>query len=173
MKLTFRFAIEHNISKNNDSFVTRIFNCFIFFSSFQYDLRTLLFQLCPCVSRYSKGRHKGMKKRTQGNGYQLYKYTCANTSDFSPANGQWLDRSRTQVKKASKASSKPETTRKMSSASCWSYRVFDITFDWEIIIKLRFIFFLKIFWLLKITTFVFSQYNSDWTTVASSPAKGF
>ena len=31
MKLTFRFAIEHKISKNNDSFVTRIFNCFIFF----------------------------------------------------------------------------------------------------------------------------------------------
>ena len=34
MKLTFTFAIEHKISKNNDSFVTRIFDCFIFFLPF-------------------------------------------------------------------------------------------------------------------------------------------
>lgn len=84
---------------------------------FQYDLRALLFQLSPCIIRHSRGRHKVVKKKSRGNGYQLYKYTCANTSDSCSSKDKPFGRSRTQVTKFGKKT-KTEASRKMSSASC-------------------------------------------------------
>lgn len=84
---------------------------------FQYDLRALVFQLSPCIIRHSRGRHKVVKKKSRGNGYQLYKYTCANTSDSCSSKDKPFGRSRTQVTKFGKTT-KTEASRKMSSASC-------------------------------------------------------
>ncbi|XP_062616536.1 neuropeptide Y receptor type 5-like [Saccostrea cucullata] len=109
------YFVAHWLAMSN-SFVNPLIYSFMN-ENFRYDLRTLLFQICPCIVRYSRGRHKVVKRRSRGNGYQLYTYTCANTPELT-SNGKWLERSRTQVTRNGKSKLTDDAKRKMSSASC-------------------------------------------------------
>uniref|UniRef100_K1QS29 Neuropeptide FF receptor 2 n=1 Tax=Magallana gigas TaxID=29159 RepID=K1QS29_MAGGI len=88
------YFVAHWLAMSN-SFVNPIIYGFMN-DNFRYDLRALLFQLSPCIIRHSRGRHKVVKKKSRGNGYQLYKYTCANTSDSCSSKDKPFGRSRTQ-----------------------------------------------------------------------------